>query len=252
MHPLNDGREILTAIRRAVDERLFADLPSAASLAWVVLAVVYRNAEGRAFPGVKRLARELGISVGRTKEALRKLREAGMLETAKAPGPGKATEYLVALQRGSKTIPVRRQDKQRGSKTIPVGGERGPFSIQTGFENEPPTPYEQPSDGVSISASVGGSKTNPVSDWPHVTADDLQSEHRLRMLYQRALRAGIFTASEDSLGTFYAAAEHALRKGRDPGALFTTMIQKWPWGNECITRDDERRALARLQHRLTG
>ncbi|MBN2560273.1 MAG: hypothetical protein JXQ75_05020 [Phycisphaerae bacterium] len=78
-----------------------------------------------------------------------------------------------------------------------------------------------------------------------VTLEDLQDLERLRRLFLEAEKLGLVSHCEADGIRFVAMAEHALRLGRKPAALFASNVNQGRW--LVITEEDEQRALKRIR-----
>ena len=78
-----------------------------------------------------------------------------------------------------------------------------------------------------------------------VTIDDLKSDTSLEHLRQHAIDVGWWQDGEHNTLQFIALAERALRVGRNPGAVFHTLIKRRLTNN--ITQADEDHARARIK-----
>jgi hypothetical protein len=245
----NNGAGALTILRSSYRDPEFRRLRQTTRDLFRLIVTVYMDAvTHEAYPGRKRLCDDLGMKPTAVKDACRELRAAGFMEVVGAPSQGRATTFRIVFPRGRVGDPV--EDAQ-GRHGDPVNA-RGRHGDGTGSATRPTTPYEHPRVGCSETKGDGGRHGDPVRQlkWPHVTADDLRTDHRVDVLYKRALNAGLFQASEDTLQTFYSAVEHSLHAGDDPGALLSKMIFRWPALNANITAADDRRGHERLRKRI--
>ncbi|MCY4064267.1 MAG: hypothetical protein OXG53_17990 [Chloroflexi bacterium] len=78
-----------------------------------------------------------------------------------------------------------------------------------------------------------------------VTIDDLKSDTALEHLRQHAIQVGWWEDGEHRTLQFVALAERALRVGRNPGAVFHTLIKRRLTNN--ITQADEDHAIQRIK-----
>lgn len=87
---------------------------------------------------------------------------------------------------------------------------------------------------------------------PHVKIEDLTDTTRLLTLHGQFLRAGIIGGGQDDILWFVGAAEHALRVGGNPCALFVATVRKREQRSLWVTQADEDRARARIKQFETG
>lgn len=85
---------------------------------------------------------------------------------------------------------------------------------------------------------------------PNVELSDLTNAGRLTGLFYSACERGIVAPCDDDRLRFFAAAEHALRVGATPAALFAAMVNRGEW--HLISIRDENRGAARLKRHLHG
>lgn len=119
-----------------------------------------------------------------------------------------------------------------------------------------PSPLPSPShrknhDGVSAETKrADGGRAPRRPGIGHVTAEDLRSVERLRALYDRAVTLRLAPDCEDGWRMFVGAAEHALRKGKNPPALFASIVADGRW--LYVTARDEERAERRMAAEYGG
>jgi len=106
-----------------------------------------------------------------------------------------------------------------------------------------PSPLPSPSTGRNhgVSRQRGGRKRPGLRC---VTQEDLQDLNRLARLFRSAADQGLIDRSEDSFLRLVAMAQHCLRVGHNPPALFAANVAKGRW--LMITQEDDERARRRL------
>ncbi len=83
---------------------------------------------------------------------------------------------------------------------------------------------------------------------PHVELEDLRDTDRLLRLFDELVRRSIVKACDADRLRVFGAAEHALRIGGKPAAMFAATVRRGEW--LYITQDDENRARLRLRDHL--
>lgn len=98
---------ILPRDRLAWHKQLVEDCVLSANAVRVAIALgsYFNNRTGRTFVGLKKLARELGLSLGTVRTATRQLASRGHLKVAIGGGRGWATEYSMVLKRVQPAAP---------------------------------------------------------------------------------------------------------------------------------------------------
>lgn len=84
-----------------------------------------------------------------------------------------------------------------------------------------------------------------VYTWPSLTAEQLRDDAALGRLVAELVQQGVLPAAPVTWFRCWAAAEHALAWGRDPGALFRWLIEGRHWSRISATEDD--RGAARVR-----
>jgi len=138
-----------------------------------------------------------------------------------APPPAESCTDLHPL--GLNKEPLLRKDSQSIKLTSASAGEAPPV-----FEDQ---------------KDAGKEKSTP--ERRTVSRDDLADTARLMDMYCAAVRTGQAERSEAGRLQFFALAEHARVKGRNPAALFKYLLRKQEW--HFITADDEDAASERLK-----
>jgi len=85
----------------------------------------------------------------------------------------------------------------------------------------------------------------PEPNLHHVEPHDLRDVSRLELLHRQAVEQQLVSGSESGFYDFVALAERARRVGRNPGAVFVTLLREKRWG--FITNADEDTALRRIR-----
>jgi hypothetical protein len=119
----------------------------------------------------------------------------------------------------------------------------------SGGTNVPTKPGPEKRREESVKTPVSGVSTKPkrpgVTGWrgQHFTSDHLKDAGRLMELW-KLFDTGMVNPPESRL-TFFALAEHALRKAKNPAAMFTDNVRHWRYDRP--SQADEDAAQARLR-----
>jgi hypothetical protein len=187
-----------------------------------------------------------GVSLAAVKAAREELERDGLLVRDETPRWvrrrwGSRMSVNAAWCESSETVSAHPKSSLSASSSDPNSG-------LTESELEPSSTYKNQE---PASRGPGGSltKTRTERERPpsleHVEPGDLRSIPRLTALYEEAVRKHLAPNSESGFNDFVALAERAKRVGRNPPAVFATLVRRREW--RFVTNQDEDEALRRVR-----
>jgi hypothetical protein len=131
----------------------------------------------------------------------------------------------------------------KSGPSVPVSDPKSGLSDS---ELEPSSTYKNQKPASCGSAGFSGTQRKPQEPSLYrVEPEDLRNVGRLERLYHQAVERKLADGSESGFYDFTALAERARRVGRNPGAVFVTLLREKRWG--FITNADEDAALRRVR-----
>jgi hypothetical protein len=249
---------------RWLDAVLASKVPLAAKN---VGAFLFLRASDRSecFPSLAAIANGCNLSSGGARAAVGVLRRLGFVERERGKGgvcvDGRNRTNLYRLVTAQHSAPDDGPENQdRAPRSGPENQDRAPGDClgsggpralirqdrapARGGTTHGTTQWKNHDHGVATQR-LPEKKQKPPGKLPHVRIEDLRDTRRLMVLLDEAAKRGAIKESEYGRFQFVSAAEHALRVGDNPPALFASLVCEANW--RVITIDDEERARRRIK-----
>jgi Helix-turn-helix domain len=229
----------------------------------LIVLAAHAGADGVCFPSQSRIQSMAGIKSRTTiNKALGELERRGVLTIERAGGGrSESGAYRSNLYRLTVQQNERLNEANCSSIRTPTAQKTG--QSRTARRTQPPTRLvtnpihesnheEKPLNRQDKSRRDGVSQhqRKVKGTMRHVKHADLKADNRLATLEQEAVSAGLIGDGERDRLRFWAAAQHALRAGVEPTALFAWIVYNGKW--DVLTGADEKEAEPRIKAHYHG
>jgi len=249
---MSESPNVLAALRQMIDGGTVAKLSNSATIAYLVLAVKFRNRDGFAWPGVQHLAQAIGLGDSATRAVLRELRGLGLIveeqrgrRGRKRGDPGIASVWRVILPQQRRNSDADSSNSVGKPTVLPVNGGITPSDFRSDHRRNSDAQQPIGNNPLGVSKETVGRR---FSDDITILSDALADTGKLLALFAKYAERGTVTDCHADRLDFVACAESVLRVPNGDGpALFAERLRNWPKRRGWVSHADEENAARRLR-----
>jgi hypothetical protein len=249
---MNEPPNVLAALRQMIDGGTVAKLSNAGTVAYLVLAVKFRNRDGFAWPGVQLLAQAIGLGDSATRAALRELRSVGLIveqqrgrRGRKRGDPGIASVWRVVLPQHRRNSDADNSNGVGKPTVLPMKRGITPSDFRSDHRRNSDAQQPIGNNPLGVSKETVGRR---FSDGITIPSDALADTGKLLALFAKYAERGTVTDCDADRLDFVASAESVLRvKNGNAPALFAERLKNWPKRRGWVSQVDEENAARRLR-----